>query len=114
MITLSVSTPNRDRVNAARAGARTLSAQTHQGWADDLPVGRRVAIASAVLRFVARNAADNARDSTAAVVNPNIVSERHFIHLVVWCPQAVWRSRNRPNRRPFRIVHRNVERAGMG
>src|SRR5689334_12092697 len=41
MITSSVSTPDCDRVNTARAGARTLSPQTHTGWTDDLPVGRR-------------------------------------------------------------------------
>src|SRR6185503_6949938 len=86
MIASPVTTPNRDRVNAARAGARTLSAQTHHGSADDLPVGRHVAIASTVLRLVARDAADNARDCTAAVINPDIVSERHVIHRVVWCP----------------------------
>src|ERR1051325_5294580 len=83
LITSSVSTPDCDRVNPARAGARTLSPQTHTGWTDDLPVGRRVAIANAVLRLVAGNAADNARHSAAAVINPNLVSERDVIQRVV-------------------------------
>jgi hypothetical protein len=57
-VSAAVGAGDGDRVDAAAAGAGTFAAQVDVVRIDDLPVGRRVAVAEAVDRFVAGDGSD--------------------------------------------------------